>query len=113
MSKDALKGMRPDIFALHADNEGRQVSTNFGTQFPKVANKGDIFVRVDMLPNRVYKFSSGKWIEVNKEHTDSYLHDQKYIEYLVQMIENGQYDLDLLSDTEREQVAEYLQSYRG
>ena len=112
MSKDALKGMRPDLFALQADS-GRQVSTNFGTSFPKVANKGDIFVRVDMLPNRVYKFSSGKWIEVNKEHTDSYLHDQKYVEYLVQMIENGQYDLDLLSDTEREQVAEYLQSYRG
>jgi hypothetical protein len=110
MSEEALKSLRPDLFRLQADG-GRQVSTNFGTNFPKVANRGDLFVRVDMLPNRVYKFDGrSKWIEVNKDQTDSYLHDQKYVEYLVSMIEKGQYDLDLLSDTEKEQISEYLSS---
>ena len=110
MSEEALKSLRPDLFRIQADG-GRQVSTNFGTSFPKVANRGDIFVRVDMLPNRVYKFDGrSKWIEVNKDQTDSYLHDQKYVEYLVSMIETGQYDLDLLSDTEKEQISEYLSS---
>jgi hypothetical protein len=110
MSEEALKSLRPDLFRIQADG-GRQVSTNFGTNFPKVANRGDIFVRVDMLPNRVYKFDGrSKWIEVNKDQTDSYLHDQKYVEYLVSMIETGQYDLDLLSDTEKEQISEYLSS---
>jgi hypothetical protein len=110
MSEEALKSLRPDLFRLRADG-GRQVSTNFGTSFPKVANRGDLFVRVDMLPNRVYKFDGrSKWIEVNKDQTDSYLHDQKYVEYLVSMIEKGQYDLELLSDTEKEQISEYLSS---
>jgi hypothetical protein len=113
MSEDALKSLRPDLFRIQADG-GRQVSTNFGTNFPKIANRGDIFVRVDMLPNRVYKFDGrSKWIEVNKDQTDSYLHDQKYVEYLVSMIEKGQYDLDLLSDTEKEQISEYLSSNKS
>ena len=108
MSKDALKGMHPELFALKAD-EGRPIRTNFGISFPAEADKGDIFVRIDMLPNRVYKFDGhGKWIEVNKENTDTYLHNQKYLQHLVNMIDSGQYDVDLLSENERAEIEEYL-----
>jgi hypothetical protein len=105
-SREALKGMRPELF-LQVDS-GSQPSTNFGIDFPKFAKKGDTFVRVDTLPNRVFKFSGDKWIEVNKDTASSYLYDEEYISYLVSKIDSGEYDVDLLSDAEKEQIEEYL-----
>lgn len=109
MSKQALAAMHPEFFALTADSTN-QISTNFGTMFPKIAKKGDVFVRVDMLPNRVYKFDSSKWIEINKEQSDSYLYDEEYIKFLIQKIDGGEYDVELLSDNERAQIEEYLRN---
>lgn len=106
ISKDALRGMHPELF-LQADS-GRETSTKFGTAFPSFAKKGDIFVRVDVLPNKVFKFSGEKWIETNKNTTSSYLYDEEYIRYLVSKIETGEYDIDLLSETEKEQIEDYL-----
>jgi hypothetical protein len=106
MSMDVLKNMRPDVLKLVADNQ-RESNPSFGTEFPRLANKGDTFVRVDVLPNRVYKFDGTRWISVNKENS-SYLHDEEYIKYLIQKIDNGEYDVELLSDSEKEQIEEYL-----
>ena len=106
VSREALKGMRPELF-LQVDS-GNQPSTNFGIGFPKFAKKGDTFVRVDTLPNRVFKFSGDKWIEINKNTASSYIYDEEYIAYLVSKIESGEYDVDLLSDAEKEQIEEYL-----
>ncbi len=106
ISRNALREMRPDLF-LQVDL-GNQPSTNFGIDFPKFAKKGDTFVRVDTLPNRVFKFSGDKWIEINKNTASSYLYDEEYIAYLVSKIESGEYDVDLLSDAEKEQIEEYL-----
>lgn len=108
VSKPALLGMHPELFAAKPDNG--QSDTNFGTSFPKISKKGDIFVRVDMLPNRVYKFDGSKWIEVNKELSDSYLYDESYIRYLVEKIETGEYDVELLSENEKQQIEEFLQN---
>jgi len=102
MHKDVLLGMRPDIVL------GRETKTSFGTTFPVIASKGDTFVRVDSLPNKVYKFDGTRWIVINKEQSTSYLYDQEYIKYLVQKIENGEYDIELLSESERQQIEEYL-----
>ena len=107
MHKDVLLGMRPDMLKLVADS-GRATKTSFGTSFPAVASKGDIFVRVDALPNKVYKFDGVRWIVVNKTQSTSYLYDQEYIKYLVEKIESGEYDIELLSDTEKQQIEEYL-----
>ncbi len=105
--KEALKELRPDLFSIKADT-GYQSQTNFGTSFPKVATKGDIFVRVDVMPNRVFKFDGNKWIEVAKDKTDTYLYDQEYIKYLVTQIDQGSYDVELLSENEQEQIKLYL-----
>lgn len=105
VSKAALQGLRPDLFARPDDN---QSYTSFGTEFPKFAKKGSIFVRVDLLPNKVFKFNGTKWTEINKELTDSYLYDEEYIGYLVHKIETGEYDVELLSETEKEQIENYL-----
>jgi len=107
MHKDVLSNMRPDILKLVADS-GKETKTNFGTSFPTIAGKGDTFVRVDSLPNKVYKFDGARWILVNKDQTNNYLHDQEYIKYLVQKIEQGEYDIELLSEIERQQIEDYL-----
>ena len=106
---DALKSLRPDIFKIVADSH-RTISTNFGIKFPDISNRGDVFVRVDSLPNRVYKYDGRKWIEVQKDQSDTYLHNQKYIKYLVEKIEKGEYDLELLSETEKEQIELFLKN---
>lgn len=105
-NKSALQEIHPELFSAKPDD--MQVDTKFGIKFPATANRGDIFVRVDLLPNRVYKFDSKRWIEINKENTDTYLHDQEYIKYLVGKISSGEYDLDLLSENERTQIEEFL-----
>lgn len=112
MTKHALQEMRPDIFRLTADSNGVSVNTNFGTQFPKLARKGDIFVRVDLLPNRVYKFDSTKWIEINKAQSDSYLYDEAYIQHLISKIDSGEYDVELLSENEKAQIESYLSNQK-
>lgn len=106
--KDALKEIRPDLFSAKADLSKTQSSTNFGTQFPKIAAKGDIFVRVDVLPNRVFKFDGKKWLEQNKDVSQSYLGNKDYIEFLVDKIGKGEYDLDVLIDSEKAEIEEYL-----
>lgn len=104
--RDALKELRPDLFRLRAD-DGYKVNSNFGTQFPKIASKGDLFVRVDVLPNRVFKFDGKKWIEQNKDLTQSYL-DNGYIEFLIDKLNRGEYDLDQLTDNEKSELEDYL-----
>ena len=104
--KDALKSLHPELF-LNIDSK-RASSTKFGTMFPPQAIKGDIFVRVDQMPNRVYKFEGKSWIEVQKEVSDTYLYDEEYIKHLVAKIQTGEYDVDLLSESERQQIEIYL-----
>lgn len=105
--KDALKEMHPELFL---NNEG--VNTNFGTVFPKFATKGEIFVRIDTLPNKVFKFDGKKWIETNKEHSDTYLHNKDYLEYLISVIDKGEYDIELLTDNEKVEIENYLSQNR-
>lgn len=112
VSKNALVGLYPDLFSAKPDLENKS-NTNFGTEFPKFAKKADIFVRVDILPNKVFKFNGEKWIEINKDTTDSYLYDEEYIRHLVEKIESGEYDIELLSENEKVQIEEYLQGIQN
>lgn len=88
----------------------RQSKSGFGTEFPSSAVKGDVFVRVDKLPNEVYKHNGSTWILVDKTQTDNYTYNEAYIDYLIAKIDTGEYDIDLLSDNEREQIAYRLQT---
>ena len=95
---------------LQADNvEGHAAHSDFGTKFPDAADKGDMFLRVDYLPNKLFKFNGQKWIEVDKSKTDSYTYDEQYILFLIDKLQSGEYELDQLSASEQELVAEKLQ----
>lgn len=108
VSKSALMQLNPQLFASIDDLS--KSDTGFGIDFPKIAKKGDMFIRVDTLPNRVFKFDGSKWIEINKETSTSYLYDEEYIRYLIKKIESGEYDIDLLNENEKSQIEDYLQS---
>jgi hypothetical protein len=80
----------------------------FGTQFPTNPNKGDMFLRVDRLPSTLYKFNGNIWIEVDKALSDQHAYDQAYIDHLIEKIESGEYDPDLLSEAERTSIEQRL-----
>jgi Skp family chaperone for outer membrane proteins len=109
---DALKQLNPKLFMIGADGEGPN-KKRFGTEFPKIAKKGEVFVRVDVLPNRVYKFDGSRWIEISKTQSNTYLYDEQYIQYLISKVDTGEYDIDLLSENEKSQIEIYLQKQQG
>jgi hypothetical protein len=94
---------------LVADNVGATpAKSSFGISFPDNANKGEMYLRVDYLPNRLYKYNGTKWIQVDKSKTDTYSYDEQYIQFLIEKLQSGEYDLDQLSASEQELVAEKL-----
>jgi len=99
---DELPWMR-----LLADNDdlGREPLTGFGIVFPEKAIKGDTFMRVDRMPNVLYKYNGQNWIIVDKTLTDNYTYDDAYIEHLITQLSSGEYDPDLLSDAEADAIA--------
>jgi len=105
---NALKQLRPDL-TDHINN-AHQINTNFGTSFPTIAKKGDVFVRVDVLPNKVFKFDGNKWIELNKVMTDSHLFNSDYIQFLIDKIDKGEYDVEHLTEIEAAAIEEYLKN---
>ena len=84
--------------------------SGFGTEFPHNPHKGDTFVRTDRTPNQVYKFNGVDWIQVDKSVSDSYTYNTAYIDHLIEKISQGEYDPDLLSNSEQEQVEQRLQN---
>jgi hypothetical protein len=98
---------------LTADNDsigGNEVKAQFGINFPDLPDKGELYLRVDYLPSRLFKYNGSKWIEVDKSMTDSYVYDAEYIKFLIAEIEAGHVDPDELSQSERDQITEYLSS---
>jgi hypothetical protein len=96
---------------LTADNDQsipKEIKAHFGIAFPDGPEKGEVFLRVDYLPSRLYKFNGNVWIEVDKSLTDSYIYNHEYIKFLISEIEQGRIDPDDISAGEREQITEFL-----
>lgn len=80
-------------------------SATFGTTWPMNPARGDLFLKVDVKPNRLYKWNNRKWIEIDKIRVDDTLvHDENYIDYLIQEVKKGWREFDDLSDAEKSQV---------
>jgi len=109
-SIDAFKDQFPELSAV-ADNHpslGNAANADFGTSFPLKPVKGDLYLRTDYLPSKLFKWNSSKWVEVDKNITDALAYNEQYIQHLVDKLSSGEYDLDDLTDVEQLQVAEYL-----
>ena len=95
-------GLEPD----HVPGAG--TVQGFGSAFPETAQKGDMFVRLDYLPSRLFKYNGSKWVEVDKKLTDQYSYQQGYIDWLIQQLDAGTYDAEWLTDSERDEIAQRL-----
>ena len=92
-----------------ADNEELEgTEANFGSEFPLDPKKGDVYLRVDMLPNALFKWNGSKWIEIDKETNDRLAYNEAYIKHLVEKIRNREYDINDLNDAERQELEQYL-----
>ena len=111
MHQRVLKDSHPELFALREDSTDG-TTTGFGIEFPKFAVTGDIFVRVDSLPNRVFKFNRNKWVEIAREQSDTYLHNDKYMKYLVDKIGAGEIDPEILTGTEQDLLEQFIKKPR-
>jgi hypothetical protein len=93
---------------LLADNDlGKEPTSGFGISFPTnpAPVKGDTYMRVDQMPNVLYKFNGVHWIITDKNLTDNYTYDDAYIEHLIAKLTSGEYDPDMLSDAEADAIA--------
>lgn len=107
---DAFNSMHPEL-ALRADNDvpPTESKCGFGISFPLTPSKGDMFIRVDYMPEHLYKWNGEKWIEIDKNSTDSYAYNAAYIQHLVSKLQAGEYEIEDLSDTERDQVEQQIE----
>lgn len=97
----------PQLSAV-PDNFPMGGNASFGVTFPPNPFKGDLFLRVDYMPSKLFKWTDTRWIEVDKEISDTYAYDEEYIKLLISQIESGEQDPDDLNTTEQEQIASYL-----
>lgn len=57
----------------------------------------------------MYKFDGSKWLEQNKEVSQTYL-GEEYVEHLITKIGSGEYDLDSLTDYEKTEIENRLKN---
>ena len=108
---DRNKSSKLDLKPVADNNDvtvGNNVKAHFGITFPVKPEKGELFLRVDYLPTRLFKFNGSKWIEVDKSMTDSYVYNTEYIKFMIKEIDAGRLDPDEISSSEREQIADFL-----
>lgn len=91
---------------LLADN--RKSQSFFGPSFPTEPVRGDTCMRTDTVPNRLYKYNGLKWIEIDRQISDQFTYDDAYIDYLITQLESGNYDPELLTDSERDRIEQRL-----
>ena len=105
-----------DASNVHVDHLGNPITTlsilpnsvNFGSTLPLSANKGDQFIKIDSIPHRLFKWNGDKWINVDKTINTSYSFNDAYIQYLVDSVGKGEYDAELLTDNEQEQITKFI-----
>jgi len=77
---------------------------SFGREFPKTPTRGDLFLNIQSQPSQLYKFIGDRWIQIDKDTTDQYAYDSAYIDHLIAAVGAGEYDPDLLTDAESQEI---------
>ena len=86
----------------------REPESGFGAELPGKGTKGDTYVLTSAIPNQLYKHNGDHWINI--DNRDNYTYDTAYIDHLIAQIEQGLYDPDMLSDSERDQIEQRIQT---
>ena len=109
LEKGIIKELPWESLAARIDEE-ELGNVDFGVKFPDDPRKGDTYIRVDFLPTKLFKHNGQKWIEVDKNISDSFTYNDDYIEHLITKIGSGEYDPELLNDNERDQIEQRLKN---
>lgn len=104
---DVLKNIHPEFFT-DSDTEPNKQKVNFGSTFPEYSAMGDIFVRIDAMPHKVFKFNGAKWIDIGREKSDTYLSNTNYVQHLVEKISTGEIDPDILTEVEMDAIQSHI-----
>ena len=84
---------------------------SFGSTWPSNPTKGQLFLKVDTLPNKLYKWNGRKWIEVDIVRVDDTLaYDETYIKWLISEVKHGRREYDELTDIEQSQIKSYIRA---
>lgn len=65
-------------------------------------------MRVDTLPNKLFRWVGNNWMQVDKQLTDTYLNNE-YVEHLTDQVQRGYTDIDDLTTQEQEEVENAIQ----
>ncbi len=65
-------------------------------------------MRVDTLPNKLFRWTGTNWMQLDKQLTDTYLNDE-YVEHLTDQVQRGYTDVDDLTVQEQEEVENAIQ----
>lgn len=84
-------------------------SATFGTAWPTNPAKGDLFLKIDSKPNKLYKWNGRKWIEIDRHRVnDTLIYDPTYIDFVIDQVRRGHRDYEDLSDSEKAQIMERI-----
>jgi hypothetical protein len=86
---------------------------SFGREFPRNPTRGQMHVSIATVPSKLYKYNGNKWIEVDKNISDSYTHNEAYIRYIIKCVENGEIAPEDLTQNEQDLVFEYLKNVKS
>jgi hypothetical protein len=103
------QGLIPELpWMSLLDQLPREPRCGFGADLPADPIRGDTWVNTATIPNTLYKFNGQAWIPVDKDINDSYTYDEAYIDFLIERLDQGQYDPELLSTHELDQITQRL-----
>lgn len=71
-----------------------------------------MFVRVDALPNRLFRYTGINWMKIDKQITDTYLNEE-YVDHLTDQVVHGVTDIDDLTQLEQEEVENAIKKRRA
>ena len=60
-------------------------------------------MRVDVLPNKLFRYTGTNWMQLDKEVTDTYLNED-YVDHLTSLVEQGHVEIEDLTEQEQNEV---------
>jgi len=85
-----------------------QHTVDFGPRFPAKVPVGKLFIRSDFLPTTLYRFNGSTWDPQDKNILMATAYSDNYIEHLVNLVGNSDYDPELLNNIEKRKIQEKL-----
>ena len=101
---DYTKAKLDDALSIKADSASSNASAGFGSSFPANPSLGQLFLRLDTLPNTLYKWNGKKWMMVDKNQNTSYVNNEKIVDSLIQQLKEGTIEWEDLTTAEQDAI---------